>query len=407
MCSSRILLLSFVLLGQITLAQAERRVVAVGDVHGAYDQFVSILRHAKLIDSSQRWTGGRATLVQTGDYTDRGAKVREVLDFLMALEESARRAGGQVITLLGNHEVLNILGDLRYVTPEIASAFADKQSDSRREKAWQDYERLAAARARVHATLPPVLRQTRDEWMAAHPPGWLEYREALGPRGRYGKWLRGKAIAATVDGTIFMHAGISPDRPASVDEVNKQARQEMARYEAFLQRLVDARLALPYFTMQEVLQVASAELEAITGVLEQAKLKNEPPDLSLFDVPLMREAVEITKIGDWSLLAGEGPLWFRGYATWAEDAAAHAKVVGFLDKAGVARIAVGHTVQNDARITPRFGGRVLLIDTGMLAEAYKGRPSALEIRGALLHAIYEDGTVPLSVASAPAMAVAR
>src|SRR5688572_31374671 len=128
-----------------TRAQTPRRIVAVGDIHGAHDQFVSVLTRAGLIDSGGGWTGGATTLVQTGDYTDRGAKVRAVLDLLMALEERARKGGGQVTTLLGNHEVMNIIGDLRDVTPEICLAFADAGSEKRRETAWTQYEALAAA----------------------------------------------------------------------------------------------------------------------------------------------------------------------------------------------------------------------------------------------------------------------
>jgi hypothetical protein len=407
MSSSKPLLLSLVLLAQVAFAQSDRRVVAVGDVHGAYEQFVSILTHAKLIDASQRWTGGTATLVQTGDYTDRGAKVRQVLDLLIALEERARAGGGEVVTLLGNHEVLNMIGDLRYVTPEIASAFADAQSESRRENAWKEYDRLGAGRSPARSALPSAPRLKREEWMAAHPPGWLEYREALGPRGRYGQWLRSKSIATTLDGTIFMHAGISPDHGATVDAVNKRARQEISRYDNYLDRLVKAKLALPHFTLQEVVAVSVAELQAFAAVTESAQARSEPPDLTMFDMPLMREALEITKIGEWSLLAPEGPLWFRGYAHWPEDGMARAKVGGFLQKLGAKRIVVGHTPTTDARITPRYDARVLLIDTGMLKEAYNGRPSALEIRDAELSAVYEDGAVPLSVASAPAMALAR
>src|SRR5688572_13903247 len=77
-----------------TRAQAPRRVVAIGDIHGAHDQFVGVLTRAGLIDAKGRWAGGRATLVQTGDYTDRGAGVRAVLDLLMSLEGPARSAGG-------------------------------------------------------------------------------------------------------------------------------------------------------------------------------------------------------------------------------------------------------------------------------------------------------------------------
>ncbi|MDH4063295.1 MAG: metallophosphoesterase, partial [Acidobacteriota bacterium] len=69
------------------------RVVAVGDVHGARDAFVAILEQAGLIDARQRWSGGSDTLVQTGDYMDRGRDVRAVMDLLMALESQAKTAG--------------------------------------------------------------------------------------------------------------------------------------------------------------------------------------------------------------------------------------------------------------------------------------------------------------------------
>src|SRR5262245_19810729 len=81
------------------------RVVAVGDVHGAFDPFVSILRAANLIDARNRWSGGKAVLVQTGDVVDRGADSRKALDLLRKLEGEARRAGGAVYPLLGNHEL--------------------------------------------------------------------------------------------------------------------------------------------------------------------------------------------------------------------------------------------------------------------------------------------------------------
>lgn len=80
------------------------RVVAVGDVHGDADSFIRILRRVGLIDNQDRWIGGRATLVQTGDVMDRGAKVRDVMDLLMALEEQAQGVGGRVVSLLGNHD---------------------------------------------------------------------------------------------------------------------------------------------------------------------------------------------------------------------------------------------------------------------------------------------------------------
>jgi hypothetical protein len=91
------------------------RVVAVGDVHGAYEEFTAILQTVGLIDGRRAWTGGTATLVQTGDVVDRGPKQRECLDLLMDLQRQAPRAGGTVIPLVGNHEVLNVIGDERVV----------------------------------------------------------------------------------------------------------------------------------------------------------------------------------------------------------------------------------------------------------------------------------------------------
>jgi hypothetical protein len=204
-----------------------------------------------------------------------------------------------------------------------------------------------------------------------------------------------------------MHAGINPDHPATIDAANTRARNEITRYEAHVQRLVDARLALPFFTLEEVLQVTNAELQAASAAAEEANIKRIAPDLGTLDLRTLREGVEITKIGDWSLLAGEGSLWFRGYARWPEDDTTRPKVTTLLETAGAKRIVVGHTPTPDSRIAARFGGRVVVIDTGMLTPVYKGRPSALEIRGQQLTAIYEDGAVPLTTSSMPAMLVER
>ena len=82
------------------------RIVAIGDIHGAADQFVEILQAAGLGDASGRWTGGSATFVQTGDYLDRGVGGVRVLDLLMAMEDQAKQAGGRAEILLGNQPVI-------------------------------------------------------------------------------------------------------------------------------------------------------------------------------------------------------------------------------------------------------------------------------------------------------------
>ena len=370
---------------------APPRLVAIGDIHGAYEEFVSILRRAGLVNDQLGWSGGRATFVQTGDYTDRGTDVRKVLDLLMRLEREARSAGGQVVTLLGNHEVMNLIGDWRDVTPEICATFATPKSETRREDAYRQYTRLTSSETPRGA----VYAKTREEWMAAHPPGCLEYREAMSPSGSYGRWLRDKPIAAQVGDTLFMHAGINPARPApkSVSEVVERARTEVRRLDAYRQRLGTRRLAASTFTLQEILDVSIAELRHATTALAAAKAEGQPtPDL---DFGTLREAQELMAIAKWSLVDPEGPLWFRGYAQWQEGE--HAPLVfGFLDTMKLTRVVVGHTVTSDRRITPRFNGRVVLIDTGMLTRAYQGTPAALEITGGTLKAIYPTEEVMLT-----------
>ena len=87
--------------------------------------------------------------MQTGDYLDRGTDIRQVLDLLMRLEREAKSAGGQVIALLGNHELMNFVAEWRDVTPEICATFATPKSEQRREDTWKQYERLKQGRTDV------------------------------------------------------------------------------------------------------------------------------------------------------------------------------------------------------------------------------------------------------------------
>ena len=114
---------------------------------------------------------------------------------------------------------------------------------------------------------------------------------------------------------------------------------------------------------------------------------------------LLREAEDLLGVHRWWSLAGQGPLWFRGYASWTDEELA-APATALLERLGVRRLVVGHSVMEDARIRARLDGRLFLIDTGMLAAQYRGRPSALELRGAHATAVYLEGRdqlVPIAV----------
>ncbi|KAH6582164.1 hypothetical protein BASA61_008672 [Batrachochytrium salamandrivorans] len=91
---------------------SKRRVVAVGDLHGDFEMSVETLQVAKIINDDLEWIAGNTILVQTGDVVDRGHDTIELYDLLRDLTDQAKKHGGRLIQLLGNHEVMNMAEDL-------------------------------------------------------------------------------------------------------------------------------------------------------------------------------------------------------------------------------------------------------------------------------------------------------
>ncbi len=155
------------------------RIVAIGDVHGDYDAFVSLLRTAKLIDNGTSWTGGTAHLVLPGDYIDRGKDSRKVLDLLMALEPRAEKADGRAThALLGNHEAMNLYGDLRYAVKADFEAFRGPDSAELR----QDLVQAALQAQRIKDGPRADEAVFRKKFEEEHPLGWAEHRKAFQPK---------------------------------------------------------------------------------------------------------------------------------------------------------------------------------------------------------------------------------
>jgi calcineurin-like phosphoesterase family protein len=307
-----------------------QRIVAVGDVHGAYDRYVELLKTAGVIDAQLRWSGGKTHLVQVGDMIDRGPDSRKVLDLLERLEEEAPRADGAVHVLLGNHEVMRMLGDFRYVTAGEYEAFAGKDSAQIKDEFLKRVDE--SVRAQVKDT----------------PLGWLEMITAFRNDGPYGEWLRKHDVVAKINGILFVHGGIGPavaDMPC--DAINATVRREITE-----------------------------------------------------DIDKSREAPLST------LSSGEnGPLWYRGLAQ--ENDAFDSTVNEILMKQGARAIVIGHTLTPQRRIQPRFGGKVIAIDTGMQpVYVANGRASALEIQDGVFTAVYTDGRDVLSVPAVQPAAVA-
>src|SRR5262245_9071817 len=198
------------------------RIVAVGDVHGGFSEFVSILRAAGVLDEKSSWIGGRTHLVQTGDVVDRGPDSRKVLDLLMKLEKQARKNGGRVHALLGNHEAMNIYGDLRYVSPEEYESYRNSNSVEKREAYWN---REVAEMKGLGIQLDSGYR---SKWEKEHPLGWFEHRLAFGPTGVYGQWLRQRKALIQINDLLFLHGGISPKYAvSSMAQLNEKIHNEL------------------------------------------------------------------------------------------------------------------------------------------------------------------------------------
>jgi hypothetical protein len=188
------------------------RIVAVGDVHGAHDALLEILRTAGLIDKDNRWAGGRAHLVQTGDIFDRGPDSLKAMEFLRKLTREADRAGGRVHALLGNHEVMRLLAQFRDAHPGEYEAFRNAGSADLRERVASQYD--PATRAKI----------------LAEPLGMIEMIDAFKPQANHGAYLRTLNTAVRINGVVFVHGGLNPEvAKMSCAQINDGVRREIGR----------------------------------------------------------------------------------------------------------------------------------------------------------------------------------
>ena len=363
-------------------AEAPQVVVAIGDVHGDFDDFCLILKRVGLIDENLHWAGNHAILVQMGDLLDRGPKERQALDLMRSLEDEAAKVGGQAVTLLGNHEMMNLMGDLRYATPELYASFSTPDSEARRKSAYQEFVKWQKNNAPLlKATRDPMFDVTESQWLANHPLGFIEQREAFAPDAAYGNWVRKRPAVTKIGRILFAHGGIAPEiATMKIDEINERIRGEMNLFDDIKQYLIAEKLILPFFTLQEI--------TAVVKDVYVAGNKSKSPE----DQKRMAKLAPYLKLSSWLCIREDGPLWFRGYDEWS-DTEGTPLVEKILSAYDASNIVVGHTVQKVAHIRSRFGGRVFLIDTGMVASsAHAGAASALKIDGAeKFTAVYLDG----------------
>lgn len=199
-----------------------QRIVAVGDLHGAYDEFVAILRGTGLVGAGLEWTGGPAHLVQMGDVLDRGPRAKDIFDLLRRLEGEAAAAGGGVHMLIGNHEALALMGlsfDYRgFVTPEQFTAFVPERI---RRRAETEYRRKYGPGA-------DLLRMWAEA-LPRNPGAQAAYFEFL--RRDYGRWIASHHAIIKINDVVFVHGGLN-DRYAAwpLDRINRTVQDELLSF---------------------------------------------------------------------------------------------------------------------------------------------------------------------------------
>lgn len=169
------------------------RIIAIGDVHGDYDYLIHLLKMAHVIDNNEHWIGGNTYIVQVGDQIDSCrpnysicnnpnstkndiANDTKIINYLERLHHEAMLKSGAVISLLGNHELMNITGDLTYVS-------------------YQNIQEFKNIKGR---------------------------KQAFSKNGEYGKKLICTHPSAVIIGrNLFVHAGILPKILESMPEIKK------------------------------------------------------------------------------------------------------------------------------------------------------------------------------------------
>jgi hypothetical protein len=170
------------------------QIFVVSDIHGDYKELVALLRGAGVIDKADRWSWGKGHVVVNGDVFDRGDAVTECLWLIHRLEREAREAGGRVHYVLGNHEMMVLRGDDRYVNGKY---------------------------------LGGIVRYTG-----------ITHHDLYGPDMELGRWLRTKHVAVKVNDIVFVHGGLgtqSVERELDIAKLNETARSiiDMRSYELF------------------------------------------------------------------------------------------------------------------------------------------------------------------------------
>jgi len=228
------------------------------------------------------------------------------------LAKQAKKKGGYVHLLIGNHETMNVVGDLRYVSPGEYAAFVTKNSARLQNAQWE--RQLVWMQANTPNFAEMDIEAFRKEWELQIPLGWVEHRQAWSSNGEYGKWTEDNPVAIQINDTLFLHGGIS------------------AKYCKF-------------------------SLQSLTEQVIAAMQNYDPSIETIMNDPL-------------------GPVWYRGLAMEEEEDVFSQTLDNILNRYGAKRIVIGHTptggvvwprfdqrvVANDTGIATYYGSHKGLLE---------------------------------------------
>lgn len=335
------------------------RVVAFGDVHGAYDDWVALLRELGVVDAQLNWSGGKTHLVSLGDLIDRGPGSREVVELLMKLDQQAERAGGAVHIVLGNHEVMVMTGDLRYVSRDEFAAFAGDETQADRDALFADYRRFNPGGEEA------AVRASFDE---QYPAGFVALRKAYSTDGKLGSWLIQQPLVLKVNDKVYMHGGISYAASGeTLKSLNKKVGGELKAFIASMEELRAAGVMPWHVDYHDRLGFLNARAEEFVAA--------NPSKRADWFEPLQ----QVFEAQQSFVFSEDSPNWYRGSAM-CHPYAESFNTERFLKRVGAKQLVMGHTPTR-GDVMERMDGLAIRLDTGMLKSVYKGRASALVSQG--------------------------
>ena len=309
------------------------RIVALGDIHGGYEEFVTILKHANLINKKLQWTGGKTHFVQTGDVPDRGPDSKKIIDLIRRLIPMADKTGGKVHALIGNHEAMNILGHLDHVHPDEYEAFKTKKSKRYQNRYFVQYVEKKKKTIPKNSDVQ-FNEEYRKKWNKRYPLGYVEHRLNWRVKGEYGAWVAKNNTVIIINNIMFVHGGISAAyNGLDLAQINKRVSTHLTQ-----------------------------------GRKGQERIATDPL----------------------------GPLWYRGLAKNSEtDEEELEQLNQTLTQYDIDHIVIGHSTTPGV-ILPRFSGKVILIDVG-LGPAYGSNFAYLEIHNKTFTSIHRGTPIELPI----------